>query len=154
VADETRGCGDCSRWWRREDEAFAEQFAEARADAADNLEREAMRRAVQGVERPVIYRGEVASAWVDGEGNYVPKGSPQAAQLVPLAIREYSDTLLIFLLKAARPEKYRERRHSTMETPSAPSMGPPLLARAMNDPTIHRLTAEILAALDVNEASP
>jgi hypothetical protein len=34
---------------------------------------------------------------------------------VPYVEHEYSDTLLIFLLKGARPEKYRERadvRHS------------------------------------------
>jgi hypothetical protein len=103
---------------------------------------------VEGVERPVIHRGQVATAWVDEDGNYVPEGSPYAVRRVPLTILEYSDTLLIFLLKAARPEKYRERRHSTVETPSAPSsVGGPLGRRVMDDPTIQRLTAEILLSL-------
>lgn len=66
-----------------------------------------MRRAVEDIERPVIHRGQVAMAWVDGDGNYVTEGSPQSMRRVPLTIKEYSDLLLIFLLKAARPEKYR-----------------------------------------------
>ena len=32
---------------------------------------------------------------------------------IPAAVREYSDTLLIFLLKGARPEKYHERHQHT-----------------------------------------
>ncbi len=51
------------------------------------LESEANRRAVEGVEKPV--------GWHRGQpGGYV---------------RDYSDTLLIFLLKGLRPEKYQER---------------------------------------------
>ncbi len=53
----------------------------------DILEAEAFRRAVEGVEKPV--------GWYKGEpGGYV---------------REYSDVLLMFQLKALRPEKCRER---------------------------------------------
>lgn len=58
----------------------------AKAVAGELLESEATRRAVKGVEEPVFYQGEKC-----GE------------------VQKYSDTLLIFLLKAARPEKYRER---------------------------------------------
>jgi hypothetical protein len=32
------------------------------------------------------------------------------ARLSPLVIREYSDTLLMFMLKALDPDKYRERK--------------------------------------------
>jgi hypothetical protein len=68
----------------------------AKEMAADRLEEEAWRRAVDGVEEPVgFYRGE--------PGAYV---------------RRYSDTLLIFLLKGLRPEKYRERyEHSGGDKP-------------------------------------
>lgn len=139
--------------WRREDEEFAQRFAEAHADATDKLEREALRRAVEGVERPIIYRGRVATAWVDEEGNYVPAGSPQTVRSVPLTMREYSDSLLIFLLKAARPERYRERRQSSVELPSSQeAMGTAGLA--MNDPTIRRLTGEIFAMLEAKRSSP
>jgi hypothetical protein len=72
----------------------------------------------------------------------VPEGSLRAVRRVPLTIREYSDTLLIFLLKAARPERYRERRHSTV------------VRRGMDDPTIRRLTAEIFAVLERKKESP
>ena len=52
----------------------------------DALEDEALRRAFHGSERPVF----------------------QGKELVGY-VRDYSDTLLIFMLKARRPEKYRER---------------------------------------------
>ena len=71
---------------RHEDPAFAAAAADALEVAVDNLELEARRRAEKGCEKPVFYKGrEIAR------------------------ITEYSDTLLIFLLKAHRPEKYRER---------------------------------------------
>lgn len=97
--------------WRREDEAFSRQFAEARVDAVDKLEQEAMRRAVEGVDVPVIHAGQVAIAGVDSNGNYASQGSPHAVGVAPLTIKKYSDVLLIFLLKAAAPDKYRERYH-------------------------------------------
>lgn len=71
---------------RNEDKAFAEAWDNALADAGDLLEEEARRRAVRGVKKPVYQGGTLVG--------YVP---------------EYSDTLLIFLLKGAKPEKYRER---------------------------------------------
>lgn len=71
--------------WQKEPK-FADQFEQAREEAADRLEAEALRRARSGVDEPVFYRG-------------VQVGS----------VRKYSDTLLIFLLKAARPEKFRDR---------------------------------------------
>lgn len=77
--------------WLESDPAYAERFKGATEEAADALEHEARRRAVEGVEEPV--------GWFQGQpGGYVKK---------------YSDTLLIFLLKGARPEKYRERYEHT-----------------------------------------
>lgn len=73
--------------WLDSDMAYREAFDLAKEDAADILEAEAKRRAVDGVEEPVgFYRGQ-------------PGG----------VVRKYSDTLLIFLLKGLRPEVYRER---------------------------------------------
>lgn len=71
---------------------YAEAVEDAMEAAADRLEREAFRRAVEGVDEPVYQGGELVGT-----------------------VRKYSDTLLIFLLKGARPEKFRERhehRHS------------------------------------------
>jgi len=72
--------------WMREDEDYAAQFGESQEVAADALEDEAVRRAKEGTQRPVFQGGKLVGK-----------------------IREYSDTLLIFLLKAARPKKYRDK---------------------------------------------
>jgi hypothetical protein len=53
------------------------------ADIVGALEREAWRRAVEGYDYPVTYGGEITDTY-----------------------HKYSDTLLIFLLKANCPEKY------------------------------------------------
>jgi transposase-like protein len=71
--------------WRTEDEAFARAWDEAKAIGLDALEDEATRRAFEGCDKPVFHQG-------------VKCGT----------IREYSDTLAIFLLKGGKPEKYRE----------------------------------------------
>jgi hypothetical protein len=72
--------------WRAADPLFAAAWDEAVETGTDELEEEARRRAFSGVDEPVFYQGEVC-----GE------------------IRKYSDTLLIFLLKGRRPDRYRER---------------------------------------------
>jgi hypothetical protein len=72
--------------WRAADPQFAREWDEAVEFGTDELEEEARRRAFTGVDEPVFYQGEVC-----GE------------------VRKYSDTLLIFLLKGRRPDRYRER---------------------------------------------
>ncbi len=66
-------------------QAFAEAWDEALEVAADLLELEGHRRAVDGWLEPKFYRGKRCGT-----------------------VRKYSDTLLIFLLKGIRPDKYRE----------------------------------------------
>jgi len=72
--------------WKAADPEFAAAWEEAVEAGTDALEDEAKRRAYNGVDEPVFYQGEQCGL-----------------------VRKYSDTLLIFLLKARRPEKYRER---------------------------------------------
>lgn len=72
--------------WLKADPSYRAQFEDLEEAVTETLEREAMRRASEGTLKPVFYQGKAC-----GE------------------IREYSDTLLIFLLKARRPETYRER---------------------------------------------
>ena len=74
------------------DKVFSQAWEDAMEQASDVLEREAWRRAAEGVDQPVFYRGEVVGH-----------------------VRKYSDVLLMFLLNGARPDKYRER----LATPSA-----------------------------------
>ena len=73
--------------WLEQSLDYAEDFEQAKKDAVDVLEAEARRRAVEGWEEPV--------GWYKGQAGGT--------------VRRYSDTLLIFLLKGAAPQKYRER---------------------------------------------
>lgn len=79
--------------WLKSDPTFADSFKEAEGEAVEFLEAEAFRRAVTGIDRPVVSRGEAVYG-KDGE---------------LLTTKEYSDPLLTLLLKAHKPEKYRER---------------------------------------------
>lgn len=71
---------------KEKDKDFAEEWQEALDLAADVLEAEAWRRAHEGVEEPVMYKGQVVRF-----------------------VRKYSDLLLMFMLKGMRPEKFREK---------------------------------------------
>lgn len=72
--------------WRELDAAFCVEEREAKESIADHLEQEAIRRAWKGSRKPVYQGGLLAGH-----------------------VTEYSDQLLIFLLKGMRPEKYRDR---------------------------------------------
>jgi len=77
---------DCVYRLRKADKEFAAMWETAIEIACDSLELEARRRAKEGWLEPVHWQG------------------------IPMSVvRKYSDTLLIFLLKGANPEKYRER---------------------------------------------
>lgn len=80
-------------WWQEHDEQFAIAFREAELQSTEVLEAEARRRAVVGVQRLKFDRGQ---AVID------PDTGEAYREL------EYSDTLLIFLLKARNPSKYRD----------------------------------------------
>ena len=79
--------------WLRADPAYAEAFEQAKGLAADFLEDEAIRRATEGVQRAVYYKGTQV-----GEETL------------------FSDTLLIFMLKGMRPEKYRDTSHLKVDS--------------------------------------
>ena len=70
---------------RKRDEEFAQEWDDAVESGTDVLEDEAVRRAKEGTDKPVFYQGVECGR-----------------------VREYSDTLLIFMLKARRPEKFRD----------------------------------------------
>lgn len=69
--------------YRRDSAEFAAAWDAALDMGVGTLEDEAIRRARDGVEEPIYQRGEYMGT-----------------------IRRYSDTLLIFLLKAHKPERY------------------------------------------------
>jgi hypothetical protein len=71
--------------WRRDEAEFAAEWDEAVNRGLDALEAEARRRAFEGIEEPVFYKGEVCGF-----------------------VRRYSDALIMFMLKAYRPQ-FRDR---------------------------------------------
>ena len=71
--------------WREADPDFAKAWDIARDAGTDRLEDEAWRRAYEGNERPVFQAGALVGK-----------------------TRDYSDLLLIFLLKGRRPDVYRD----------------------------------------------
>lgn len=77
---------------RDRDEEFRRQWEYALELAADLLEEEAWRRACDGVERYVVSQGKIVLG---------PDGRP-------LVERHYSDMLLDRLLRAHRPERFRD----------------------------------------------
>lgn len=77
---------DTARNARKSDAAFSRAWDEALAVYTETLEAEADRRAYKGTLKPVFYQGVKCGA-----------------------IREFSDTLLIFRLKALKPEVYKDR---------------------------------------------
>ena len=79
-----------------EDPAYRAAFEATEQRAAQELEDEAVRRAKDGVRRPVLYQG-----------------APVKIGRRTLYYVEYSDTLLLALLKRFRPALYRE--HVTTE---------------------------------------
>lgn len=72
--------------WRDADDAFRAAWDEAEQVAADRLEREAWRRAVEGTDKPVTFQGVITATY-----------------------KEYSDKMLEMLLKAHRPDKFKDR---------------------------------------------
>lgn len=125
--------------WRKDDPEFAEQWDRALDIAADILELEARRRAVDGVDEPLTHNGQITYQYteaLDANGNIMrhSDGTPIMRPIldangnkIPVTVKKYSDTLLIFLLKGNKPEKFRERaevRHQgqlTVEKVSAMS---------------------------------
>jgi hypothetical protein len=70
---------------REVDAEFAQEWDDAVEVGCDAIEEEAHRRAAKGTLKPVFYKGMPVGFYV-----------------------EYSDTLMLAMLKAHRPEKYRE----------------------------------------------
>lgn len=131
---------------RKEDADFAEAWNLALEDSADILEQEARRRAIDGVEEPVVYQGQLTPVWEYGEDgkpvmekvgeeNYKDPASggmkrrdvmaPRQARnadgsLKWLTIRKPSDTLLALMLKGRRKEVFGTDRTELTGRDGAP----------------------------------
>lgn len=89
VSAAAKACGhqDTSTFqrYRRDHEDFADEWSEALEAAANVLEDEAIRRAVDGVLEPTFYKGDIVGH-----------------------TRKHSDTLMMFMLRGLKPDTYRE----------------------------------------------
>lgn len=125
--------------WLKDDDVYKLAFAAAYLEAGDQLEDEAVRRAHQGVEEPLVYQGNFtyrqklvkdATTGVDRLQNYGR----------PICVNKKSDVLIMFLLKGFKREKYRD--HGALEL-SGLGGGP----IALEDARLKKLSDDELASL-------
>lgn len=94
AAARAAGISRTAAYEHRADPVFAMAWDEAEQEAADRLEGEAWRRAVDGTDKPVVHQGKITTTY-----------------------KEYSDRMLELLLKAHRPDKFRERVSTELSGP-------------------------------------
>jgi hypothetical protein len=110
----------CAYKWRKEDLDFALAWDEAMQIAIRGLEDEAIRRGRDGTDEPVVHQGQFAPL-IDYDAIDPLTGEKYIPQLAPVkrnadgspalaTVKKYSDTLLIFTLKAHDP-KYRDKQN-------------------------------------------
>jgi hypothetical protein len=100
-----------------EDPAYRAAFEDAKEDAVDGLVEECRRRARDGVEEPVFYLGQQVGA-----------------------IRKYSDSMLMFLIRGWRPDTYREQWKGELQHTGALAVS--------RGPDLKQLTHEQLEQLE------
>ena len=111
---------------RAKDADFAAAWEQALEDATDELEQEARRRAVRGVQEPVVYQGQLTPVWKrDASGQPVLEVYDEAGNTRPvqetdpdgrpvwLTVTKHSDALLALLLKGRRKRVFADRTEVT-----------------------------------------
>jgi len=118
---------------RKVDDDFDAAVLNAIEDSTDVLELEARRRAVEGVNKPVVYQGQLTPVWQRDEfgevitrkqTRYKENGDAYEVELplqaiddlgnpIHLTVSEYSDSLLAMLLKGNRRAKYGDKQEIT-----------------------------------------
>ena len=112
---------DCHWIWLRDDPPYRAAFEKAEQIAADRLETELINRVYDGVKEDVWWQGQIVGA-----------------------TRKFSDTLLIFALKGAKPDKYREQWKGELKSVSVIIRGPDL--KVLDDATLDSLEQIALRA--------
>jgi AcrR family transcriptional regulator len=115
---------------RKKDADFACAWDQAVEDASDELEQEARKRALRGVQEPIVYQGQLTPIWerdalgeplmrsvkdpVTGESAMRPvqKLDPDGNPMW-LTITKHSDALLALLLKGRRKRVFADRTELT-----------------------------------------
>lgn len=120
---------DTLYYWLHHDTAFSERYHRAELDATDVLYGEAFRRAVEGTEKHVVSMGRVVT-FTDDDGE----------QKI-LKEREYSDSLLLNLLRARDP-RFAQKQRIEM---SGPDGGPVQHQHTIDWPALQTLLLRALA---------
>lgn len=148
AAEQTEISREIVYYWLEHDERFL--FAYNLADAAANahIEAEIRRRAMEGVQEPLISQGQLVYEYepvLDEDGNqkYDSKGKPIYQRGALLTVRKYSDTLLIFYAKRRMPE-YREKSQVDVSMPTD--------MRALQETIMQALAAHPEAKIAVAQA--
>lgn len=117
------------RTWKREDPAFAREFEAAYEFSIDLLEKEAIRRAFDGWEETVYQGGKAVGT-----------------------VRKFSDVLLIFLMKGARPGKYRDNSRVELTGADGGPIQSQTVSETLNDHERARLRQIVEDAIKESEA--
>lgn len=83
----------------RKDPVYKQRFEQIYQDESFGvLEDECIRRAVEGVNKPLTFQGMISL-----------RENPNTGKLEPVTVKEYSDSCLQFLMRGRKPHIYRER---------------------------------------------
>ena len=114
--------------WMRQDPTYSARFEQAKATALQSMEDEMIRRAHEGIRKPVLHQGKHVT--IKGDD-----GVP-----VKLYEHEYDSQLLMFALKAMAPHKYNPPR----ETINLLELDPDLLTSAQLDKLLDHLIVKMV----------
>ena len=133
---------DSHQYWLRTDAAYVAAFEVARELAAERLEALAIERAVRGWDETEIVR------IIDGRTGAIIDEKRKT-------VRRISNTLLIFVLKALLPWKYRER-YEVHQGGDLPWIGAvaDLVARHLSGPQLAGFRRDLEALLRGSETPP
>lgn len=122
--------------WLVEDPEYFKRFEAARKQAGEALEDEAVRRAYEGYDEPVVYQGGLcySADQFDKKTRKLKRGAK------PLTVRKYDSGLLHKLLDGFLPERYKKR--GAVEVTGA--NGGPI---KLENEALRKLSDEELAAL-------
>ena len=104
---------------------FSDAWDEALEESIERMEQEVHRRAIDGIDEPLTHQGSFTYQYETDEQGRVVKdadGIPKLklgkdGQPAITTVKKYSDQLAMFLLKAHRPERYRERSEVNVSNP-------------------------------------
>lgn len=118
--------------WLQNDPEYRQAFDAAQDAAVDLLVAEARRRAVEGDGEAALYQGALCY-------ERLPNGKKKQ-----IVINRKSDVLLMFLIKAARPETFRDNFRGEIRHTGSISSGPDL--SALSDAQLEQLNLMLTIA--------